>query len=50
MKIFGNLENLFSYFNDLIVATVIVEGHDIVLQKVIGHAGKFNSKFNENKI
>ncbi|XP_030760328.1 uncharacterized protein K02A2.6-like [Sitophilus oryzae] len=49
-KIFGDLEGVQIYFDDLIIAGKDAENHDRILQEVINRARKYNYKFNVKKL
>lgn len=50
VKIFGDIEFVSPYFDDLIVATETEEQHDKALRSVIQRAREFNVKFNVTKL
>lgn len=50
VQIFGGLENVDVYFDDLIVSGSTEEEHEIAIKKVMEKAKEFNIKFNKNKI
>lgn len=49
-RIFGDIEGVSPYFDDLIIATKTEQEHDVALQAVIERARKFNIKFNISKL
>lgn len=49
-QIFGEIEGVEVYYDDVIVATSDKSSHDIALRKVMEQARKYNVKFNENKV
>lgn len=49
-EIFGDLENVEVYFDDVIVSGKTLEEHDVAFNKVIEQARKHNLKFNPDKV
>lgn len=47
---FGDIEGVFIYIDDILIATKTEEEHSVVLKKVLDRAKELNIKFNPNKI
>lgn len=50
VRIFGDIEGVSPYFDDLIIATETEQQHEVALQAVLDRARKFNVKFNLSKL
>lgn len=50
MRIFGDLDNVSPYFDDIIIATETEKEHDETLQRVCQRARDFNVRFNLQKL
>lgn len=49
-ELFGDIPNVCSYFDDIIIAGKTQKEHDFALKMVLERAQKYNVKFNQNKI
>lgn len=50
LKIFGDIEGVQIYFDDLIIAATDEKEHDVILKRVVKRAIENNVKFNSKKI
>lgn len=50
IEIFGDIENCFPYFDDLIIAGKDLQEHDETLKKVFRRAHEYNVRFNKRKL
>ena len=50
VKIFGDIQGVCIYFDDMIVAAASEEEHDLILEKVFERARKYNVRFNATKL
>ncbi|GFU17381.1 retrovirus-related Pol polyprotein from transposon opus [Nephila pilipes] len=49
-KLFGDIEGVEIYFDDIIVAEYDEDSHDAIMSKVLERAGSLNIKFNPDKL
>jgi len=50
IECFGDINNVYIYFDDLLIATEDEKTHDEVVKQVLERAKKFNIKFNRTKV
>jgi len=50
LECFGDIKDVFIYFNDLLIATSDEHKHDLIVEKVLKSARELNVKFNIKKM